>query len=291
MRSRLARMAALAAAMAWALAARAEAQIRWAPSFPLAMARARTSGRLVMVSFHTDWCTLCKRLRQEVFPDRRVVQLSSQFVPVRVNGEKEGAALVRRYKVRGYPTILFINAQGEVEGKIGGYLPPEGFAQQMALIAEAHREFPALRARLAANPRDAEAAARLTVIYAARGDRDRALELLRTAARHESARRAFLLGRAYNAVGDACQEVHEFEEAIGFFRKAVAAARDPYEAAYAQLSIGVCRMQQGRWKDALPELEAVLAIPNVPGELRRQAEDYLVLAKKRGDGPERTYRQ
>ena len=43
-----------------------------------------------------------------------MIQLTGQFVPVKLNAEKDGKAAKDKYHVQGYPTILFINAAGEV---------------------------------------------------------------------------------------------------------------------------------------------------------------------------------
>lgn len=209
-----------------------------------------------------------------------MVQLAGQFVPVKINAEKEGVAVAKKYGVQGFPTILFINVAGEVEGKIGGYMAPEGFSQQLSMIAQAHKDLPALQARVKANPSDAEAAARLAGVYAMQGKQDEAVKLLTQAEKADPKNAA--LPKAYNAVADSFQEAGKFDDAIPLFQKAVKAGKLPYDIAYAQISIATCYFQSSRPKQAIPALNALLAMPGAPKEYTDQAKQMLAAAKKGG---------
>ena len=57
-----------------------------------------------------------------------MIKLAAQLVPLKVNAEKEGKDLAKKYDVRGFPTILFLTAEGDIMGRIGGYMPPTEFA-------------------------------------------------------------------------------------------------------------------------------------------------------------------
>jgi tetratricopeptide (TPR) repeat protein len=76
-------------------------------------------------------------------------------------------------------------------------------------------------------------------------------------------------------VADRFQEKQQFDKAIPLFRKAVAAGRSPYDIGYARLSIAVCYMSQHKNQEAIPELEATLAVPNVPADMKQQAQQLL----------------
>lgn len=99
---------------------------------------ASQSGKLIMVDVYTDWCGWCKRLDRNTFSNAEVVGLASGFVAMKANAEKSGRALARRYRVRGYPTILFLDAGGDLAGRIDGYLGPSQFAQQLKRIKRRH---------------------------------------------------------------------------------------------------------------------------------------------------------
>ena len=108
--------------------------IKWAKDWPSARKAAAGSGKLIMVDFYTDWCGWCKRLDRDTFPHKTVVQASRDFVPLKLNAEREGRRLARKHRVRGYPTILFFDHTGKLVGRIGGYLKPAPFAAAMKRI-------------------------------------------------------------------------------------------------------------------------------------------------------------
>lgn len=204
--------------------------------------------------------------------------MSGQFVPVKLNAEKEGTKVAARYGVTGFPTILFVNAQGQVEARIPGFMPAQPFAEEMRKAAQAHAEFPLLQAQIKRNPKDAKAAAQLAAIYAGRGNIGAAGPLLSVA--EAGGKTTAYLARAENAVGDYYQEKQKFPEAIAHFRRAMASNPSATEAIYAQMSIAACHASQNKLKDAASDLEAALAIPNAPKDMRTQAQEMLAQLKK-----------
>lgn len=259
--------------------ASAAERIPWKSSLSVAMQQARRTNRLVMLDFYTDWCAFCKKLDRETYTHPRVVQLAKQVVPVRMNAEKEGRTSAMKYGVTGFPTILFLTPQGNVAGRIGGYLPAGPFAAVLQQQIDHFRAMPVLEARLRANPGDAEAAARLVVIYANQGRKAEARTLLDRAAKGNG--RSGLLARAYNAVADTYQEEGQLDRAIALFQKAVQTARHPADIAYAHVSMGACYLARGQFQQAIPPLEAALATPGAPQELQSAAQQMLTLARQR----------
>lgn len=124
------------------LVAHAAGGIRWSRSLNNAMARAKKTNQLVMVDFYTDWCGWCKRLDQDTFRNKQVVSLAGSMVSVKLNAEKEGAAAAQKYRVNGFPTVLFLNRKGQMVGRLDGYLPPGDFARYMRQVAQAHKKAP-----------------------------------------------------------------------------------------------------------------------------------------------------
>lgn len=200
-----------------------------------------------------------------------MVQLAGQVVPLKLNAEKEGAEAARKYRVRGYPTVLFVDAEGAMVGKIVGYLPPDAFAKQFVQIVDSSKALPDLLQRVQNDPKDAEALARLAMIYAQREDEAKATEMLSAAEKADPRNQKGLLGAACNAVGDMFQNAGQFQKAISFFRKAATLSRKPEEVSYARLSIAVCYLSMRDTKKALPELEAVTKMRNAPAGDRETA--------------------
>ena len=90
--------------------------------FDEALDRARSEKKLLLVDVYTDWCGWCKKLDREVFADGRVGAAAKDLIAVKVNAEKGGEEIARRYRVRGYPTILFLDGEGNVVERVDGYV-------------------------------------------------------------------------------------------------------------------------------------------------------------------------
>jgi len=117
-------------------AARAEQEAAeaWLTSYEAAMKAAKESGKPVLVDFTgSDWCGWCIKLHDEVFSkpafrewaEENVILLELDFprrTPQSAELKKQNAALAKKYGVRGYPTVLFLDANGEIVGR-SGYKP------------------------------------------------------------------------------------------------------------------------------------------------------------------------
>ena len=103
-----------------AVAARAEPPFEDL-SFDAALARAKSEDKVVMVDFFTTWCGPCKKLDQTTWKDKAVQSwLEERTIALKIDAEKE-RALAAKYKVRAFPTMLFIDPDGSVVGTITGY--------------------------------------------------------------------------------------------------------------------------------------------------------------------------
>jgi protein disulfide-isomerase len=103
----------------------------WIESYDTAIARSKTCGEPILADFSgSDWCPWCMKLRAEVFdtPEfkawakNRVILLLVDFPRVREIPEEQqeqNTALMDKYKVTGYPTVLFLDDKGVVIGQLG----------------------------------------------------------------------------------------------------------------------------------------------------------------------------
>lgn len=107
-------------------------------SFEEARSRAEARDKAVFIDFFTTWCGPCKRLDAETWPDARVREwLGRRAVAIKVDAEEE-KELARRYGVKGYPTLIFIDAEtGEEIERLVGFLPPERFLEEASIVLEA----------------------------------------------------------------------------------------------------------------------------------------------------------
>ena len=106
------------------------AKLAWETSWDSAFRRARSENRVVMVEFYADWCVWCKRMDSSTFTHAEVVGLlGASAVPLRIDGEREGKMLAAKFRVDGYPTIVFLSPDERELGRVPGYLDGPEFAQ------------------------------------------------------------------------------------------------------------------------------------------------------------------
>lgn len=110
----------------------AEKEVKFTTNVKNAMAQAAKQKKLVMVDVYTDWCGWCKRLDKDVYTNQDVIgKVQKSFVALKVNPEKADKAFVDKYGVRGYPTILFLDAKGKEVHRIVGYKPAADFLKEL----------------------------------------------------------------------------------------------------------------------------------------------------------------
>ena len=96
-----------------------------------ALIKAEKENKLVLADMSAIWCPTCRRLDKEVFSDDRVKNvLDEQYVFARIEYESDdGKAFMARYKVRGFPTLLVLNAKGDKMGQLPLTFMPAEFAK------------------------------------------------------------------------------------------------------------------------------------------------------------------
>lgn len=79
--------------------------------------------KYILVDAYTDWCYWCKVQDKETFTREDVGEMvNEKFIPVKINFEEGiGVDLAMKYRVQGYPTLLFFNPEGKLVGRVVGY--------------------------------------------------------------------------------------------------------------------------------------------------------------------------
>jgi len=253
-------------------------EMHWAKTFAKAAALAKSTHRLVMVDFYTDWCGWCKKLDADTYPNPKVVKLSEQFVPVHVNAEKEGVDQAKKYGVTGYPTILFLDGDGNVVSKVVGYLPPAGFADQMTLALQV-QHLPDLQAKAKANPSDSATLVSLVMAYGAQDKKEPMLAALAGLRKADPTDAKGNLAKGLNAAGDCFQNGNKLTEAEPYFVEAAKVAHDKSKAAYALISLATCYMQTKELKKMGEAAQKVLDLGPAGAEYADQAKQMVTLSK------------
>jgi len=124
----------LLAALAITLSSAAGAGKDWADDYEAARKQAAAEGKDLLIDFTgSDWCTWCIKLRKEVFEQPGFAAAKDKFVLVELDYPQDktrvteavatqNAALLKKYPIKGYPTILLCDAEGRPFGA-AGYQP------------------------------------------------------------------------------------------------------------------------------------------------------------------------
>ena len=116
--------------------------------------KAKQENKLVFVDLYTTWGGPCKKMAAETFPQQTVGDyFNKNFVNYKIDAEKgEGPGLAGKYEVSAYPTLVFVNAEGELVYKFMGVRTAD------KLIAEGEKavRLHALAPRIAAMEKEYE---------------------------------------------------------------------------------------------------------------------------------------
>lgn len=84
--------------------------------FQQALNKAKTENKLVFWYAHASWCEPCKKMAKEVFTNKSVAKyFNKNFINISMDMEKgEAPVIVKKYPLSAYPTLLFIDAKGDV---------------------------------------------------------------------------------------------------------------------------------------------------------------------------------
>lgn len=100
---------------------RAKVPFEWSHSLPDALAKAKAAKKLVFVDFETTWCGPCKSMDEWIYTDAEVAAaMNDKYIGVKLDGDVE-KALVKRYAVAGYPTMLVVDPAGKEVWRAVGY--------------------------------------------------------------------------------------------------------------------------------------------------------------------------
>jgi uncharacterized protein YyaL (SSP411 family) len=128
--------------------------VHWRTWGPETFAEARSGRKPVLLSLSAVWCHWCHVMDETTYSDPDVIEmLNERFIPVRVDADLR-PDLDSLYNQGGWPSTVFLSADGEVIFG-GNYFPPEEMklhlAEVLALFASGRTEsrIKAFRARKA----------------------------------------------------------------------------------------------------------------------------------------------
>lgn len=144
-----------------------EASEGWTEDFEAAKKRAKEEKKDLLVDFTgSDWCEPCMMLEQQVLGTEKFkIEAPKSFVLVKLDFprktpqdpeiKKKNAALMREYKVGGFPTIILMSESGKAYAQ-AGYQPggPEGYLKNLDKLRAGKAELFETQKKLAASEGD-----------------------------------------------------------------------------------------------------------------------------------------
>lgn len=96
-------------------------------SFSEVLEKAKKENKPVFIDCFTVWCGPCKVLSNQIFPMKPVGDFfNSNFVNIKMDMERgEGKELAKRYGVKVFPTLLFLDSEGNLLHRFTGTRPPQ----------------------------------------------------------------------------------------------------------------------------------------------------------------------
>lgn len=141
---------------------------------------AKEQNKILMVDVLTDWCKWCIELDNKVYSRKDVGDFANaNQINYKIDAEKgDGIEFAKKYKVQGYPTILFLDANGNEIDRIYGYVPAQYFFERMADYNKGINTFSYLTEKLKNEPDNIDANLRMADKYMELGELDKARKLL-----------------------------------------------------------------------------------------------------------------
>ncbi len=92
-----------------------------------AIEKAKEERKFIFLDIYADWCPPCKKLKRISFKNEAVGSYYNEnYVSIAVDGEtKEGKALIKKYGVRSYPTLMIIDYYGNMRTSVVGFKRPQ----------------------------------------------------------------------------------------------------------------------------------------------------------------------
>lgn len=142
----------MAAAFVFALAVGAQAK-DWETDFEKASAQAKESGRYMLLDFSgSDWCGWCIKLDKEVFSKKPFKEYAKENLvsvlldfprksPQSNKLKKQNEELMKKYGIKGFPSVIVLSPTGELVGKTG-YREggPEAYVDHLKQMIEEHQK-------------------------------------------------------------------------------------------------------------------------------------------------------
>lgn len=123
----------------------------WGEDFAAAQKAAAAGDKYILLAFSgSDWCGWCIKMDKEIYSDKKFVRAAKKsFELVMVDSpqdqnilsplaKKQNPGLVKKYRIRGFPTSILVHPDGTEAKRFGGFQRggPEAFLETLKEAAK-----------------------------------------------------------------------------------------------------------------------------------------------------------
>ncbi len=85
-------------------------------NFESILTKAKQTGKPIFIDMYASWCGPCREMEKKVFTNKEVGKFfNTNFINCRIDGEKgKGPDLVKRFRVMGYPSLVYLTPDGKI---------------------------------------------------------------------------------------------------------------------------------------------------------------------------------
>ena len=124
-----------------------ESKIQWVTLDELQQLN-KTEPRKVFIDIYATWCGPCKLMDKKTFADPSIVEyVNDNYYAVKLNGEGKKevnifgktmteAELAYAFKIRGYPSVVFMTEELQPYQPVAGYIPAKEFIRMLKQFNE-----------------------------------------------------------------------------------------------------------------------------------------------------------
>lgn len=139
---------------------------------------AKAEDKLLLIDFFGIWCPPCNQYDEHVFGAPEFARGAERFVKLKLDADADVSwELKSKFKIQGYPTIVFATPEGDEVGRVVGYRPLKRFLKDAAQ-AWKNRDRSYARLAAASEKGDRSAAAKIGSIEFERGNYAAAMKYL-----------------------------------------------------------------------------------------------------------------
>lgn len=96
------------------------------------------SEKPLLVMFTSKRCAYCTKMLEQTYGDPAVLQLLSREVEAVVAKAEDYRPLIKKMRIRGYPSTLIISPEGDVLALMQGYVEAKKFAERVTPLIKPH---------------------------------------------------------------------------------------------------------------------------------------------------------